>query len=392
MTTVTPQETPTSATVFHLDTSSKRVPELDGLRGLAILLVLLCHYIGNSDSSGLPNLIHLALRSLSIGWIGVDLFFVLSGFLIGGILLQSRESPRYFRTFYLRRVHRILPIYYGWILMYCVCILVLGFSDSGFYSAAANFRPVPIYVLFLQNFFYNKEHLEWVWFAVTWSLAIEEQFYLCAPLLIWRLSKRHIQAVLITVVLLSPLIRLFFYSMGPSYQVVSTVATYCRADELAIGILIAMYWGDSEARQSLIARPQILNGWLLFLSLAFCSLFYWFEYENNSWTATIGYSVLGGWFAAILLFALSRPMSLMASFLRLKPLRSLGIISYCVYIIHFPVLVAVHWLLLRDQPRINTFAGAAGTILAIVFTFGIASVSWSILEKPLIRRGHRYSY
>jgi peptidoglycan/LPS O-acetylase OafA/YrhL len=91
---------------------SGRIPELDGLRGFAILLVIICHYVANADHARLGFWPHHILNILAIGWSGVDLFFVLSGFLIGGILLEARTAPNYFRAFYMRRVHRILPIYY----------------------------------------------------------------------------------------------------------------------------------------------------------------------------------------------------------------------------------------------------------------------------------------
>jgi peptidoglycan/LPS O-acetylase OafA/YrhL len=100
-----------------------RIPELDGLRGLAILLVIVCHYVGNPEHSPLGFLAHRFLLAFTIGWSGVDLFFVLSGFLIGGILLDARDSPNYFRAFYMRRVFRILPIYYLWTLFFVITVI-----------------------------------------------------------------------------------------------------------------------------------------------------------------------------------------------------------------------------------------------------------------------------
>ncbi len=101
---------PTPAQELHLASSSKRIPELDGLRGLAILLVIIAHYFPLFTLAGEHVLLRRLLRLFALGWSGVDLFFVLSGFLIGGILFESRSSPCYFRTFYLRRAYRILPI------------------------------------------------------------------------------------------------------------------------------------------------------------------------------------------------------------------------------------------------------------------------------------------
>ena len=99
---------------------SQRIPELDGLRGIAILLVLLDHYIGTYYNTGFSPFWQRFFRAFSGGQVGVDLFFILSGFLIGGILLGSRNSTNYFHTFYLRRIHRILPVYYAWILLYFI--------------------------------------------------------------------------------------------------------------------------------------------------------------------------------------------------------------------------------------------------------------------------------
>jgi peptidoglycan/LPS O-acetylase OafA/YrhL len=98
----------------------RRVPELDGLRGVAILIVIVYHYVGTGPKSPPGSVLGIVRDSFRIGWSGVDLFFILSGFLIGGILLDARSSPKYFQTFYLRRVHRILPIYYLLVAVYAL--------------------------------------------------------------------------------------------------------------------------------------------------------------------------------------------------------------------------------------------------------------------------------
>jgi peptidoglycan/LPS O-acetylase OafA/YrhL len=161
---------------------ARRIPELDGLRGLAILLVVICHYVGDADHAGLGYWPHHFLSALSVGWSGVDLFFVLSGFLIGGILLDSRNSSQYFKTFYVRRIHRILPIYYAWIAIYVLIVGANIYLARGRSAVTGQeLRVVPVYFFFLQNMIYSPSPFQWKWFAVTWSLAVEEQFYLLAP-------------------------------------------------------------------------------------------------------------------------------------------------------------------------------------------------------------------
>jgi peptidoglycan/LPS O-acetylase OafA/YrhL len=127
----TATEIPPKPTAVAVQTGG-RLPELDGLRGIAIALVVLYHclYYAPPSTYHPANIIqHLYLwfeRFIAIGWTGVDLFFVLSGFLIGGILLDARESTRYWRTFYLRRFFRIIPVYYAWIAAYVAVVAVAG--------------------------------------------------------------------------------------------------------------------------------------------------------------------------------------------------------------------------------------------------------------------------
>ena len=155
-----------------------RVPELDGLRGFAILLVISIHYFYNPGPN-LPRGLHYLQSFFALGWTGVDLFFVLSGFLIGGILLDVRASPDYFKTFYIRRFFRIVPLYYLWLF----CLIALVFLGHSFFPSQTQSTQPAIdwqiwaHFLFLQNLWSNHySTLAGWWLAVTWSLAIEEQF------------------------------------------------------------------------------------------------------------------------------------------------------------------------------------------------------------------------
>src|SRR5271170_207550 len=196
--------------------SPGRIPELDGLRGLAILLVVICHYIADAEHSQLGFWWHHFLSALSVGWSGVDLFFVLSGFLIGGILLDSRNSPRYFRTFYLRRIYRILPIYYTWVALYAAIVAVGVYLLPGRMPVAArDLGVVPVYVLFLQNAFSSPSVFQAQWLGVTWSLAVEEQFYLFAPPLVRMISTRRLAYALGTIVCAAPLLRYMAFRYLP---------------------------------------------------------------------------------------------------------------------------------------------------------------------------------
>ena len=153
------------------------------MRGLAILLVISLHYLNDPSHGPFGSLLYRFGSAFRLGWTGVDLFFVFSGFLIGGILLDAREARNYFRTFYIRRFYRILPIYYLWIILFVIAALCYGNSVGG---AITNDPPtlkmLSVYYVFLQNY-HNLPigTLVWFWLGVAWSLGIEEQFYLVSP-------------------------------------------------------------------------------------------------------------------------------------------------------------------------------------------------------------------
>lgn len=369
-----------------------RIPELDGLRGLAILLVILCHYVGNAKDAPLGNWPHRFLAAFTVGWSGVDLFFVLSGFLIGGILLDAREAPHYFKAFYLRRVHRILPIYYSWTALYGLIVLAALTFNAGRTSLTAHdLLQLPIHFLFLQNMHSGLPHFAWIWFAVTWSLAVEEQFYLLAPPLIRFLSSRHILLVLVATMAAAPVFRLLVFRFIGD-PVLATFPMPGRADSLALGILLAMGWRRPEFQRFLASHRELLQLTVFILLVGVLALCWWLAHPVSYVTLSIGYTWLALFFGGLLLLAVSQTSSWPARLLRLAWLRALGTISYCVYIIHDTINLLAHRVILHGDPEIYNLSGVGVTLLALGLTFGIAALSWRYFEKPLIRRGHRYSY
>src|SRR5262249_37984358 len=193
-----------------------RIPELDGLRGIAIILVLLRHSIFGPETSSRVGSVFVAAGQLT--WSGVDLFFVLSGFLIGGILLDARNSPRYFRTFYARRFFRIFPLYFVVTGLFLLRHLPFRMQTSALGDVSALTIPWWSYVTLTQNFWMVQ--LGWygpLFMSVTWSLAVEEQFYLTVPCLIRKVSIRRLPIVLGAIIAGAVLLRtwLFYrYSHG----------------------------------------------------------------------------------------------------------------------------------------------------------------------------------
>ena len=391
--------TGSGGTLSH-EAGNGRIPELDGLRGLAILLVIICHYIADASRPPLGFVADHLITILDIGWSGVDLFFVLSGFLIGGILLGSRNSPNYFRTFYLRRVHRILPVYYSWILLYLFFVGICVYSPlrpvimtpPGVALASADLAIVPKYLLFLQNVLYPPRPFEWQWFVITWSLAVEEQFYLIAPPLIRWVSHRILLVILCVTVVAAPVLRYVSFVHFPQLDHFAQFAMPCRADALSLGILAAMAWRSNAIRSFLERNPGVLQRATIYLAVCIIALLWWLVRPPNVVTVTAGYSVLAFFYVSLLLLVLSQTNSFVAGCMRNSLLRRLGVISYCVYIIHLTINELGHRFLTHQEPNLSHWQGILITCSALVLSLTIASLSWRFFEKPLIRRGHRFTY
>jgi peptidoglycan/LPS O-acetylase OafA/YrhL len=377
---------------LHLATSSRRIPELDGLRGLAILMVVSLHYTmftGRAEHTVFAKLV----RGFGFGWAGVDLFFVLSGFLIGGILLEARNSDRYFKTFYARRIYRIFPLYYLWLLLYLVFLLggiVLARWPQMF--RAEDLLRFPRYLFFLQNLFSQNSVLELTWLAPTWSLAVEEQYYLVAPLLVRFLPTRTLTRFLLATVLVAPVLRALTNSFVPHGHLFATFWMPCRADNLAMGMLGAVAVRSNSFQEFLRAHPRFLFRAFLLLGTGLLCVMPWFFRPQNEISLTVGLSCLAAFWLSLLLLVFYHPSGILGRIFRWKFLVRAGALSYCIYLIHSTVNVYLHSVLFHDLPRMDNWKGILITAVSALLTWGIASFSWQFFEKPLLRRGHHYSY
>ena len=372
----------------------RRVPELDGLRGVAILLVVVWHYFGCMVEARPGSPLAYAMTAFRMTWSGVDLFLVLSGFLIGGILLDVKESPNYFATFYTRRVYRIFPLYYLYFALFCAAYLTGAASTAG-PTAELWKNPLPLwsYALFLQNF-HMAAHGDTGPRAIgmTWSLAVEEQFYLVFPLLVRFLPRRAIAWTLALVVLAAPLLRVILY-YGAHLNLAPYVLMPCRADALGLGALLAFLFRDPWFRERLSRvsnRPLLLPGALLAVALAFLTF-------KNAGAGTalaggVGQSVLAVSYGWLLVVTLSGRAAVLERVLRGRLLQVLGRLSYGIYIYHEAVNGLCHAALGGRDTRINDAASLALTLVAIVATVAVAELSFRFFEAPLLRRGHAHVY
>ena len=371
-----------------------RIPELDGLRGLAISLVVLCHYVVNPVWWETAAPARFIRAVFPLAWSGVDLFFVLSGFLIGGILLDQRHAENYFKTFYIRRACRILPFYYLWLALFFIVSWMFSSHLHQKWQAELFAQNCPkwSYLVFLQNFFVAKAwNFGPHWVAVAWSLTLEEQFYLLSPLVIRFMPIRRLPHVLISLILFVPLCRLYLYVYHQ--KIFMHVLLPCRADALLMGVLCAYLVRSERPRRWLEKNQGRLYPALIIL---LAGTGYLTAYANSVWTSFelvfLGYSWLALFYACLLLIVITAKNGLIVSVMRLPPLRYLGLIAYGVFLMHMTINELAHGLLLGQEPHITGLADVSVTIVALGATLGLAALSWHFFEKPIIRWGHTFSY
>src|SRR5579862_2656025 len=205
---------------------ARKILALDGVRGLAISLVFLIHF---QQAGAIPSRYHLANLLMHSGWCGVDLFFVLSGFLITTGLLDSKESDNFFSAFYMRRVLRIFPLYYAvlGIAMACSALFpgyapgVTLLSDSQIGSIFPDWQGWLSHVLYLQNWWMPwKEPGSRNILGHFWSLGVEEQFYLVWPFCVWLLPRRRLPILCVLVCVATPLLRIYLMDHQVAAQTV----------------------------------------------------------------------------------------------------------------------------------------------------------------------------
>lgn len=355
-----------------------RIPALDGVRGVALSMILVWHYYSLIVVAEPYSTLSQIRRATSLFWSGVDLFFVLSGFLIGGILLDNKDAANYFSVFYWRRVCRIFPLYY---LM--LATFLIGFSLGGDSFAPwlfANPLPIASYATFTQNMFMDSSgEIDFGphWLAMTWSLAVEEQFYLVIPVAVWLLPRRHLAACLITGIVAAPLLRFLFPGAF------AFVGTPWRADSLLSGVLLAMLVRSPEfMRLAKNNLPALMAAFGMLLMGAGVMTIYRdaFDPLDKFWVA--------GLYTTFILLAYLGTFRILEA----APLVWLGNVSYSAYLFHQPVNGLIHAAIGNGSPRIAAFGDGMLTVLSLTITMALAELSRRYLEAPLIAVGRKARY
>jgi peptidoglycan/LPS O-acetylase OafA/YrhL len=326
-----------------------RLARLDGIRAIAIILVVL-HHAG----------------WLSIGWAGVDLFFVLSGYLITQILLRSRDSSDYWTSFYQKRTRRILPP--------LVPVLILGILFTPNIGAWNSLG----YIFFLGNLvvanIVNEPLL-----GVTWSLAVEEHFYVIWPYLVKKCSRQMMFRVCIVLLAAEPVLRAIASSHMSGKAIY--VLTPFRLDGLAAGSLLALL---SSNLKTLTVLKRV-SPWLTFAAMAVygvlaVSLRSTFRHLTQDMLYnSVGYSLLALIAFGAVTYTLLYEQSIVCKFLSLRPMAELGKMSYGLYLYHmFAFVIAGKLLHTQSHSKI--------ALLAIPMALVASWASYQYYEKPIMRK------
>ena len=360
------------------------IPTLDGLRGIAIVLVMLHHFTAFPTGTTIDAMISSVVV---LTWTGVDLFFVLSGFLITGILLDSRGRDRYFMSFYARRTLRIFPLYY---LILFLALVVLPQFPSLHTLLATPVEGTPPewpYWVYLTNFSVAERGFMHGWVDVAWSLAIEEQFYLIWPLVIWLCPPRVLvwlcAAILVGEVFARSYARAIDMKVHPIY-----VLTWFRLDGLVMGALLAVAYrrGILPALDRLVPVVLIAGvAGLIVVTILGGHTWWW-----NRRMQQYGYSIIAVMAGALLVSAINRPAeSWWPRILSAGWLRAFGKYSYCLYLIHLPAMRLVREFVF-DPADYEAFTVAPwiGQLifypLAAAPAFALAWLSWRYFEAPIL--------
>ena len=380
---------------MNLSPQSERIPELDGLRGIAIGLVLIEHYLLYHASTTPGTIAAYAQVPFRLAWSGVDLFFVLSGFLIGGILLDARKAPNYFKVFYIRRFFRIIPLYAaclgGAFVLYLLTLSGTAHRIAWMYDGKL---PWGAYLLFLQNFWMALFTATGAFpLAVTWSLAVEEQFYLTLPTVVRFFKGSGLFIVISIGVLSAPVLRMALFAFWPQRIFSWFMLMPCRADSLLLGVLGAMLMRSAAYRVWFENKRWIFHYCLFPVLLIGLAIFTLKASSAHVFPMlSLGYSWLALFYLSVLLYALLWRQSWISSCLRWKWLGWLGTIAYGTYLLHELVLGLVYGIIWSRPPMASTVRDLVGNLLALGLTLLICRLSWVYFEKPLVRIGHRWHY
>lgn len=366
----------------------RHIPALDGIRGLAILLVLFHHLMWSNDKTG-NGILNFFAALRGAAWTGVDLFFVLSGFLITGILFDSLGSIGYFKKFYLRRFLRIFPLYYGVLFVLLALthplhlvwhgmqyVLFLYLQNTGLWIPFEHYVPAP---------FINLNHF--------WSLAVEEQFYLIWPFLVfWIKDIRKLIATTIGLSLLSLVLRAVLLEHGVSTWFVFCF-TACRADALLIGGCLALLMRTGVREHMLrFALPVLLATSAILIGVGVHN--HEFDWSKGLFLPTVGFTLIA-LASASLIAETFRERSWSRRLFVNPAMRFFGKYSYGIYVLHYIADASLTHILrpvILSVTHSKALSVVGGAVVVTAVTLVVAMLSYHFYESPFLKLKRYFEY
>jgi peptidoglycan/LPS O-acetylase OafA/YrhL len=352
------------------------MPELDSVRGVAILGVVFLHgFFWPYSGLHFSRAAQLFIRLTQPGWMGVNLFFVLSGFLITGILVDSRGRESYYKRFYMRRILRILPAYYAVLIL----LLILGKISLAYFGLSFVYLSNVTELLGVPQFY-----------GPLWSLAVEEHYYLFWPAIVRRFSTRGLAVCAFGICALVPFVRAISFSLGFTRNLGSY--TWCVADGLAVGSLLAMLLRTSITRKSVGRLCATLLGLTFMVATVGSPL--GILTRNRLLGAAFQYSVINLGCSGALLLVLLLGTGSWKRFVNWSWLRFFGYISYGLYLIHLLIFSFYDTICAKVEPALLP---ASGHFSVVVLRFGLAGglavgvsyLSRKYFEEKFLKLKHR---
>jgi peptidoglycan/LPS O-acetylase OafA/YrhL len=359
-----------------VDDAGSRIAALDGLRGVLAMIVVVAHYFGE-----VPH----GFAAFTLAWVAVRVFFVLSGFLMARIILENLASPGFFKTFYIRRACRTLPVYL--VLLVIVFGALHLFRDVA-WMQADRILPLWSFLTFTQGFvMVARNDFGSDWLTPSWTLTVEEQFYLIAPLICLAVPRRHLLKALWACVALSIGFRVLAFEGGVISSKAGMVLLPGAMHAMFLGMIGALLLEEKRIDWSrwdglLRVAPLVCLSGVILAKLA--------GGEGSPWFEQFGVPLVS--VAAMLyLMAIVRNAP-EAERLRSHALRVLGRLSYSIYLLHMPVLGLMHGLILGGRPDIGTWPQIAVTFAAVPVALALAWVVNRTIEQPMIAYGRTWKF
>lgn len=352
-----------------------RIVALDGLRGFMTILVVVSHYFGEVPGG---------IRGLMIGWIAVDMFFVLSGYLVGRMILEKKDSGNFFQVFFVRRACRTLPIYVVAVLI----VFGLQAVVDGAWSEAEAAFPLWSYLTFTQNaFMVATGSVGSHWLAPTWTLGLEEHFYLVVPVLFSLVPARRLWSVFVGIAVAAVLLRAAILILAPGWAMATLVLLPGRADVLTCGILAALMVRSGRFGWARWIGP--LRYAAPVLLVATCGVKLW-DGDGGLAMPILGPLLMSLACTAFLLTLVGGAPE--AVRFRSQWLRFFGTTSYAVYLMHMPILGLMHGLILGAKPDIASPAQWLVTLAAMPVCGVVGWLLTRWVEAPLTAYGRRWTW